>query len=224
MTTPLMNFQTLKRSIIENVLVPAEAGRYFTIGHQRHRASAEHINANRQVTLYYSEGTFPDGAAQSYGDVIHTPTFLVELLVATSAEIDLATLNDETASENDKAKALRAMSEASTRADEQMDDLIAIIWNVLMDARNEQMGVDPPKDRPDLKMIASRKVDQIRKDTPSQDGEFFVLSASMRLTCRLEESIHGVSLPEPGDVTFDSDITLDGDSALQGVEVTNPTI
>jgi hypothetical protein len=218
-----MNFQTLKQSIIDNVLVPGEQGRYITIGHQRQRKSAEVINANRQVTLYYSEGDFPDGQSKSYGDVIHKPTFLIELAVATEAEVDLATLNDDTATENDKAKVLRAMSEAGVSADKQMDELIAIVWNVLMDARNEQMGINPPGDRPDLKVVASRKVDQIRKDTPSQDGEFFVLTASMRLTCNIEENIDGADLGIPGNKVFDADITLEGDdTAKQGVEQLTP--
>jgi len=219
----MMLFRLLKTSIINNVLVPAESGRYITIGHQKHRDSAEKINANRQVTVYYSEGEFSKSHGQSYGDVSHETTFLIELAVATPAMVDLSTLTSETATENEKAKALRQLSEAGAEGDRQMDDLIDVVYQVLMDARNEQFGLNPPADRPNLKLVAGRWVDQIRKDSPEPDGEFLVITASMRLTCRIEETITGEDLRAFGNKVFDANIDLVGDDVEKtGVQVTTP--
>lgn len=217
----MMFFRTLKQSIIDNVLVPAEQGRWVTHGNQGQRKDAEVINDNRQVTVYYSEGDIPKDASASYGDVAHDPVYLIELAVATAAEVDLATLNDDTASQNDKATALRNLSEAGKVADSQIDELIDDVWQTLMDNRNEQMGIKPPEDRPNLKVVSSRWVSQIRKDNPSDDGEFLVLTASMRLTCRIEETVSGEDLPAVTDnAVYDSDIVLDGnEEAKQGVKV-----
>lgn len=220
----MMNFRILKQSIIDDVLVPAEQGRYVTAGYQKQRRSADEINANRQVTVYYSEGDIPKGAGQAYGDVNHDIAFRVELAVATPAKVDLSVLHDENATEADKATALRQMLEAGPVADEQMDELIDVIFQVLMDARNEQLGINPPDDRPNLKAVSNRWIDQIRKDTPVPEGEYLILAASMRLSCRIEETITGEDLPAVTDnAVYDSDIVLDGnEEAQQGVGINLP--
>lgn len=220
----MMNFRILKQSIIDNVLVPAEQGRYVTAGYQKQRKSADEINLNRQVTVYYSEGDFPKGSGQAYGDVMHDPVFNVELATATPAKVDLSVLNDATASEASKATALRQMLEAGPVADEEMDELIDIIFQVLMDARNEQLGINPPDDRPDLKVVSNRWIDQIRKDTPVPEGEYLILTASMRLSCRIEETITGEDLPAvTDDVAYSADIKLkDNEEAEQGVGINLP--
>ena len=216
----MMNFRILKQSIIDNVLVPAEGTRYVTAGYQKQRKSAQEINANRQVTVYYSEGDMPKGPGEAYGDVMHDVAFRVELAVATPAKVDLSVLNDVDATENAKATALLQMLEAGPLADEQMDDLIDIIFQVIMDARNEQLGITSPDDQPNKKAVANRWIDQIRKDTPVPEGQFLTLTASMRLTCRIEENITGEDLVDFGNKTFDNDIELDNAEAKQGVEQT----
>lgn len=220
----MMNFRTLKQSIIDDVLVPAEQGRYVTAGYQKQRKSADEINANRQVTVYYSEGDIPKGSGQAYGDVMHKIAFRVELAVATPAKVDLSVLHDENATEASKATALRQMLEAGPVADEAMDELIDIIFQVLMDKRNDQLGINPPDDRPNLKMVSDRWIDQIRKDTPVPEGEYLILTASMRLSCTVEENVPGEDLPAvTDDAAYDTDIVLDGnEEAEQGVGINLP--
>lgn len=218
-----MAFEVLQQSIIDNVLVPAEAGRFVTVGYQRQRESADVINGNRQVTVYYSEGEFPKGPGQAYGDVMHDVVFTVELAVASPAKMDISILEDENSTANERAAALRKLSEAGMVADNEMNDLIKIVYQILMDNRNEQMGMSPPEDRPNLKLVSSRWVDQIRKDNPNSDGEYLMLTGSMRLSCRIEETVTGEDLPDTpaGGAIFDSDIDLDGDDTEKtGVKVT----
>jgi hypothetical protein len=217
-----MQFEILKQNIIDNVLVPGEGGQYVTIGYQRQRDSAEVIKQNRQVTVYFSESEMPKSGGQSYGDVKHNVVFKVELAVVTPAKADLSVLNDSSATDAQRATALRQMSEAGVIADAEMDELIRIVYQTLMDARNNQLGMSPPEDRPRLKQVSSRWIDQISKDTPLPDGEYLMLTASMRLTCSVDETITGIQpVTVPGGAIIDGDIELDGDDvAKQGVKVT----
>lgn len=219
-----MQFEIVEQSILDNVLGPAEAGRFVTIGGQRQRESAKAIDNDRKVMVFYVEGEFPKSGGASYSDVRHDMTFDVVLVVATPAKADLSVLNDENASGADKATALRQMAEPSIEANRNMNAFIRIVYQILMDARNEQMGMVPPDDHPNLKLVSNRWVNNITKNDPVPEGEFVVLTASMRLTLTVSEDITGDDLPgtPQNGAVFDGDIELDGDDvAAQGVEVTN---
>ena len=220
--TDVMNFEVLKQSIVDDVLVPAEAGRYETVGAKRQRESADAINAKRRVMVIYKQGEMPKGGSTSYGSVQHDTEFEIVMTVAVAAKADLSVLNNPDSSEADRSQALRDMRLPSIEADSDMDSFIAMIWRILMDARNDQMGIDPPASRPNLKAVADRWVSNISKGDPVPQGEYVVLTASMRLTCSIEETIPGEELVNPGNKTFESDITLEGDEAEQGVEQITP--
>ncbi len=218
-----MQFEIVEQSILDNVLGPAESGRYATIGGMRQRESAKAINAKRKVMVIYSGGDFPESGGSQFGPVRHDMTFDVLLVQATPAKVDLSALNDENASEDDKATALRQFTEPSIEANRLMNEFIRIIWQILMDATNEQMGMSPPADRPKLKLVSTRWISNISKGDPVPDGNFVVLTASMSLTMTVSEDITGDDLPATpvNGVVYDDNITLDGDTAKQGVEVTN---
>ena len=217
-----MQFEIVEQSILDNVLGPAEAGRFVTIGGQRQRESAEAINAKRKVMVFYQEGDFPKSGSAFNGPVRHDMTFDIVLVEATPAKADLSKLNDENASAADKAAALRQMAEPSIEANRNMNVFIRIIIQILMDNRNEQMGMASPDDHPNEKLISNRWVNNVSKNDPVPDGEFVVLTASMRLTLTASENITGDDLPvtPPNGAVLDGDIDLDGDTAEQGVKVT----
>jgi hypothetical protein len=212
----MMMFRKLKHAIIHHILVPNEAGRYVTVGNQGQVNSATQINQNKQVTIYYSESEFPKSESAAYGTVTNEAVFTVELVVVSSALADLSVLNDEAAAAEDKAKALRQTLEAGDMADREMDEFIDIIWNILMDARNQDLGM--PNNT-----IADRWITNLRKDQPEREGEFIILTASFRLTCKFNEQIKGEDLVEFGSKIMDVDIDLSGDDIEQtGVEVQTP--
>lgn len=220
----MMNFEIVEQSILDNVLEPAEAGRFITIGGIRQRDSADVIDAKRKVMIIYNAGQFPKPGSASYGAVKHKMSFDVVLVEATPAKADLSVLNSESASASEKATALRKMAEPSLEANRNINAFIRIIYQILMDARNEQMGLNPPADNSNLKLVADRWIESIDKGDPMPDGEFVVLTASMRLTLTMSEAITGDDLPDTpeGGAIFDSDIDLDGDDTEKtGVTVTN---
>ena len=220
-----MQFEIAEQSILDNVLGPAESGRFITIGGKRQRDSAKAINDKRKVMVIYNSGDFPEGGSAQYGPVRHDMTFDVVLIEATPAKADLSVLNNENASPDDKAEALRQMAEPSIEANRNMNEFIRIIWQILMDLRNDQMGMVPPDDRPNLKLVSNRWISNISKGDPVPEGEFVVLTASMSLTLTVSEDVTGDDLPvTPEDgVVFDGDLELkEDDVAAQGVKVTNP--
>ena len=219
-----MQFEIAEQSILDNVLGPAESSRFITIGGQRQRDSAEAINDLRKVMVIFNEGDFPENSGAQYGPVRHDMTFDILLIEATPAKADLSVLNDEDASASDKAEALRQMAEPSIEANRSMNEFIRIVWQILMDLRNNQMGMVPPDDRPNLKLVSNRWISNISKGDPVPEGEFVVLTASMKLTLTVSEDITGDDLPDTPDegAVYDGDIELDGDDvAAQGVKVTN---
>jgi hypothetical protein len=211
----MMQFQALKQSIINNVLGPAESDRYITIGHQRQRRSADVMNQKPQVTVYYAAGQFPKGSGKAYRTTMHDITFIIELSVVAAAEADLSVLNDTNATADEKATALRQFKEAGLIADEAMDELVRVVYQVLMDARSADMGLATGQ-------VASRWVTEVRKDNPVPMGEYVMLTGGMHLTCRVEEQITGEDLPAAGTVVYDADIDLSGDDTEKaGVKITN---
>lgn len=217
-----MNFEILEDSIIDNVLIPAEAGRYETVGGHGQRDSAARINENRKVMVFYNDGLFSESSGAAYDEVQHDVSFDIVLTEATAADADLSVLQDDTASEADKAAALRAMKLPSVKANRSMNRFIAIVYQILMDKRNDQLGIKPPDDRPRLKQVSKRWIESISKGDPVPEGEFVILTSAIRLTCRVPEQIIGDDLPAVQETDINVDMATDGDDTTEtGVEITD---
>ena len=200
----MMNFRKIKNSITEKVLGPAEGGRYRTIGYQKQNTDVEDVlGKNRTVQVFFSSGDFPKNASGLQGPFKHEPSYRIELAIAEDSAVNLAALKDENATDEDREKAWKSFVEAGDAADESFDELVEIVFQVLMDARNIDLGM-PVGDAPD------RWVGQIRKDEPEPTGEYVMLTGSMMLTCSTSEEASG----DPG-VTgaaiIDTTIDLEGD-------------
>ncbi|KPK96010.1 hypothetical protein AMJ80_02395 [bacterium SM23_31] len=180
----MMNFRLIHDSII-NILGLAEAGRFQTIGFQRQtKAVEEAVDNSRMVTVFYSAGNFPKTSAGLTGPVQHDITFRVELLVAKPATADIATINNPASTPAQKLAALAALQEAAQRADGSMDELIEIVYQILMDARNVDMGLP-------VGTVASRWIPSFQKDEPRPKGDLVQLTAAATLTLRTAEQIAG---------------------------------
>lgn len=208
-----MIFETVKASIINNILGPAEAGRFQTIGFQRQSKNADEVLDDlRMVQVYFSRGTFSKRGGRNTGPVQHDAVYRVELTVGKAAEGDLATLDNPSATPSQLATALAAFSEASALADASFDELVGIVYQILMDGLNYDLGVTKYT-------VSSRWIDDIQKDTPNPRGGLIVLTGSMDLSCRMAEQITGdVGVEVPG--IYDTVLDIEGDD----VEKTGVTI
>lgn len=196
-----MIFQQVKDALINQILGPAEAGRYITVGYQRQIKSL--AGDTKLVQAYYAGGTFPRGAGRITGPVQHDMTFRLDLTVTASAQGDLATLNNPLATPPEKAAALLALQEAAARADIAMDALVDIVYQVLMDARNVDLQLP-------VGTISNRWIENFDKNDPVTEGEYVILTGAMQLKCRAEEAVPGDS-GTPGEKVYDMDIDLEGD-------------
>lgn len=179
-----MNFITIKNSII-NILGTAEAGRYQTIGFQRQTKAAEEFkDTNRMVTVYYNRGDFPKSSGRNTGPVQHHITYRIELSVSKAAKADLTVINNPGSTPAQIAAAITAAQEAAQLADVSMDELWSIIYQVLMDGNNIDMGLA-------VGVVANRWVDFFQKDEPRPRGSLVVLTGNANLTLRTAEQITG---------------------------------
>jgi hypothetical protein len=206
----MMMFETAEKAL-RDLLVAAAAGRFTVIGYQMQSKSAE---AHRKlVQVYFSEGAFPKSANRFHGEKTHDITIEIDMTVCSKTAVDLDTLESRTATPQQKAAALVGLKTAAELANTELNELIRWVYQILMDARNDELGLDKGS-------IASRWIGNITKDTTIGYGGIVVKTANMKYTCRVSEDVPGDIGTEPATVTFDSEIPAD-DTGGAGVAVTN---
>ena len=210
----MMNFRKIKKSIIDNVLGPAEDGRYRTIGYQKQTTDVEDVkDSDRSVQLFTSSGDIPKNASGLKGPFKHELSYRLELAVSKEAAVDLTVLNDAESTAAERAAVLDTIQEAGDLADESFDELIDILFQVFLDARNIDLGMKVGE-------ATDRWIGQWRKDDPEPTGELVLLTGTMLLTCSTEEEAGGdpgVSGAKEIDVTVD----IDGDDVEKtGAKIT----
>ncbi len=179
-----MNYKTI-RDALKTLLEANELGRFQTVMFQRQRKGANEVKGVlRTAQVFYKGGQFPGEVGQMNGPFEHKMTFQFDLTVSEPAKIDLATLNDESASAADRITALAGRQEAAELANESMDDLFEDIYQILMDARNRDIGLD-------IGIATKRWINNFQKDDPVETGELVVLTGAFLFTCQTNEHADG---------------------------------
>jgi len=209
----MMNFRTIKTAIV-GIFGSAEAGRYQTIGYQRQsKNAAEVLGSNRFVQVFFSSGDFPESGGSRSGTKNHEVTYRIELTASASSKIDLTVFTSGT--ELQKAAAIAAHLEASEEADKSIDELIDIVYQVIMDNNNLDLGLP-------VGTVTNRWISSIQKDTPPNQGEYVIMTASINLTLRTTEEVTGDTGTTPAIVEMDTTIKYQEDQDdKSGVLVTN---
>ena len=187
-------------------LLAANSGAHFTVeGYQRQSHAAEEIAGQlRHVTVYYRSGAF-DKAKSGWvaGPFKHAMTFAVELVLAAASTTDLSALTSPSASAQARMTALSASLTAAANADALWDELSGLVWNILVDPVNMQLGLTSP-------VIADRWISNIQKSSPPPQGEFVLISGTMDYTCTVVEQVVGATPVTAGanaiDVTLNETI------------------
>ena len=202
-----MKFQTIKAAMVET-LGAAQGNNFQTIGYQRKNKSGEDINSKKMVQVYYSSGDFPLSGGTQKGPKSHDISFNIDMTVAVSAEADLAVLNNSAATPAEKAAALAGVLTASESADIELDDLIQLVFQILMDARNMWLGLAKG-------FFASRYITRIQKDQTIEEGKFAVKTAQMIYTCNADEDVTGDTGTPVTDPTYDIEVDINDDDVEQ---------
>lgn len=180
----MMNFRVITAAMI-NTLGAAAAGRFSVVGYQRQGVDAEEIRGNkRRVQVFFAGGEFPRSKGRLTGDVQHMLTFNVGLSVAAAARCNLGVLDDPNATTQQVATALAAAQDASYIADQQFDELSDLVYQILMDTRNFDLGLDEG-------VMSSRWIESMRKDDPQRNGGLVVLTGHLQYVCQTVETITG---------------------------------
>jgi hypothetical protein len=201
----MMEFRTVK-SQIETLLLSGASGQFRVVGYAVQKRDADEVvDTDRSVQVYFHRGDFPkETNSPIAGPFNHDVVYRVELTVSAAAKVDLALIN--TGSPAQIASALDGLQNASKLADDSIDELYELVWQILMDARNYDLGLAKGR-------VSNRWVSQLAKDNPLPRGEYVLLSGSMDLSCRVSEDNVGETPVVGGQ--FDITLDIDGDDVEQ---------
>lgn len=205
-----MVFRQVKASLVA-LLEAHAAGRFRVFGSQRQALSAaEFVGVGRAVRVYYTSGDFPKSAGSARGPIDHSLTFGLEMIVVEPSEVDLAVLENQGASNAQRIAALAAGTIAADRADDAMDEFAEILFQIIMDARNQDLGLA-------RYTVGSRWVRGMVKRPMEPIGEYAMLGGEMTLTCSVEETVTG-GTPIAAEL-ISGDVTIKDDNVQKtGVE------
>ena len=168
----MMVFETVRDALI-TVLGDDAAGRSRVIGYQQQGSAAgEFKGNNRAVIVFYNRGQFDTGKGSIAGPNDHDITFRLEFRVSGKA---IGSALDPT-----------NISRADLSADRSLDELFATVYQVLMDTKNEGLGLATG-------IVQSRWVGEFQKDDISERGESPFITGFASLTCTVKEPILGIS-------------------------------
>ena len=208
----MMNFRNIKASIVE-ILAAGANNCFVVVGHQRQGTSAEEQTGfGRTVQVFWSASDFPKSSGSIGGDRNNDATYRLELTVAAPAQGDVRTLTNPNASAAVKAMALLALNEGSAVADDSLDELVELVYQILSDATNKDMGQAEG-------VVSNPWVNPAQKDDPLFEGELVVLTASMFLTLRTVETITGLTATAAGDIQNTTLDIVDDDVEETGIVV-----
>lgn len=209
----MMQFRIVKEALVKT-LGDQAACRFRVIGYQRQSKSTDELTGNnRLVQCYYSDGDFKKGAGKMRGPKMHDITIDINVSASAKAQCDVTILDSPAATQSQKAQALADLKYAAELADQSVDETIDAVYQIIMDARNEYLGLE--KDA-----LSSRWLDRVQKDTIIERGDLVVKTANMKYSCRVQEDVAGEIGNEPDTVIFNSELPVD-DTEGAGVTVEN---
>ncbi len=204
----MMMFRVLKANLEAILIAESVEQCYQVIGYQVKGAAAEEtLGIKRRVQVFYDSGEFSKSkAAISGGPTQHEITYRIELTVSAQAQADLAVINDAGTTAAEKAAAIEAFQTAAAVADDSIDEFFDIIYQILMDSRNAEIGTEGPPFK-----VNSRWVGAMQKDNPLDAGEFVVLTGTIQFTCQAVEEVLGDTGTPAGTGAYDQTTDLEGD-------------
>jgi hypothetical protein len=200
-----MTFRTIKSNLV-TILGDAAASRYRVAGYRQQGSGAsEFAGTKRRVQVVYSDGDFPKGKAGLASSTQHEIDFGIELTVSAKAKGNLSAAIDPSATDEQRSTAIGNFQDASEVADESLDELFDIIYQILMDGTNIDIGTSKPYP------VSSRWVGRMSKDEPLNSGEYVAIRGVIQFTCQAVETITGDTGTAAGATPFDQTLDIDGD-------------
>jgi len=223
----LMAFEVIKKSLIENVLQPVQGDLFQTLDFPMpHLGSDGVLNERRKVAVYYAGGKFGGGLKKPF----HNITINIEMTVAADSKADLLVLEKtlpEPEAQVFRRDALAQMKLAEARCDALLDELIRIVYQIVMNAKNRDLGVDRIEPSSPVR-VQGRMVTAVDKTEPmraKEGGDLVRMVALMTLECRADEVVDGavpIGPPAGEKSEIDLELELNDDTVTKtGVFVEN---
>jgi len=196
----VMSFRVIKHAVINQILLPNRDDLFRVMAYPFPILGAdETLNNKRVVSVYFAEGDLRKGSIYS---PTHDMNFHIDLFVSADAKADLLVLEKQFGEDFQQiayANAMNEMQLAERRADTLMDELIDIVYQLIMRKENDQLGVD--RLEPAIKLpVANRMIVSIQKGVPIREdktNKFVSMEAQMVLKCKAKEKVTG-QLPVGG--------------------------
>lgn len=201
MTMKFIIVKDAVKALLEN----AAAGRYGVAGAQKQeKGTAAYIGSNRLVEVYFRTENFSKSKGRFTGPNNSDVKIAIELTVSGPVKADLAILDDPTGSTAIQLQtAIAEIKEASSVADDSMDELFDIVYQIIMDAKNVDLGLAEG-------IVADRWISTLDKSDPNPRGQLVVLTGMLEFSCNVEEDVPG-DIGEPY-TTNDIEIEINNDT------------
>jgi hypothetical protein len=178
-----MKFRDINASLIA-LLGAAEAGRYRTIGYnQRAKSGASVLDSLRTVEVFYESGEMPKSGGSLSGPIKHDMVFRIDLTASKGAVGNVSALDNPDSTAAQVATALSGFQQAEKLANDSIDELYDIVFQIIMATANTDLGWSSP--------IADRWINDFQKHPTTKYGEVITVTASMHLSCNIDETIVG---------------------------------
>jgi hypothetical protein len=179
----MMQFRVV-RDALRRLLANQAAGAFTVIGLQKAGKSPEDVANGCLVEVFFQRSAFPKNAGAMAGPNRHDLTFQINLTVSKASVADVAVLEDPDATATQMAASLGDMKESGVLADDALDELFEVVYQIVMDARNMDLGLDDG-------IVSSRWISELIKEEPVAGGNYTVITGSVLFTCSVSEDVLG---------------------------------
>lgn len=186
MNYPEKNFLIIKDSLIKNILGPYAEDNFDLVGHLRQVKDAEAVSRKRLVQVFFTRSQIDWTTTRTKGNFVHEATYQIDFTIAVKSKMDVSVMLDLEATPEEKITALDHTLEATAIADKDLDNLYALIIEILRQPQNYNLGVDE-----EIVKIANMRPAQYQKNDPLENGGLVVVTASLFITCRIPETVSG---------------------------------
>jgi hypothetical protein len=209
-----MEVDNLKAAL--DALLVANEGTSYVVLRTRDRSNDAAVLKKRpQVSTYIDSGEFPLDGSSVCGPYSHKITIKIDILATAAGKVDLSVLKSDTATPDEIASALAAATTTTAEADAKFDALLALLWNLIMQPENRQLGLD---------YDPNRWITGYQKSAPSRQGALALIAGSITMTADVLEYPTSETPVACNGIDAIVEVTADVtggnlDSALQGVKV-----
>lgn len=230
-TATWMAFRVIANTIFEKILKPeAENTKLFTALDYplSYLGAKEVLNNRRAVSVYFVEGNFKG----SMFSPLHKMDIHLDLFAAADSQADLKVLErnfqNGDFSQMAKRSAMNLIKSAKRRVNFLLDELIDIVFQIIMRKENYQLGVDRLEPAAGFS-VANRMIREIVKGNITRDEEtasLMTMRAQMILNCQALEKVTGQPPvgPEGGGAEFHTNLEVNEDTITKaGVKADTTT-